>query len=228
VARVLLHAGHGDLAPIVDNPNCPPTYPGTLRGPIDFRHVSLNGYVDPDLKPMQIQEFVVGAERQIASNLSVSARYVRKWIVRGIEDTGSVDEQQNEIYHRELGEADQSDTPSRRQRQFPRPKRDYDGVELALNKRLSNNWSGRVSYLWSRLYGNYSGLSQTDENGRQSPNIGRLFDYPLMMFGQDGQPVYGVLATDRTHQVKVQFLYDFDFGLSAGLNWFGASGIPIA
>jgi hypothetical protein len=222
----------GNLSPIMDNPACPPACPGTLfRGPIDFRHVSLGGYIDPELKPMQMQEFVVGAERELASNLSVSARYVRKWVVRGIEDTGSVDADQNEIYViSNPGESltaiayafsDGSGTVP-----LPKPKREYDGVELALNKRMSNNWSGRVSYLWSRLYGNYSGLSQTDENGRQSPNIGRLFDYPLMMFGQDGQPVFGVLATDRTHQLKAQFIYDFDFGLSAGLNWFGASGLP--
>ena len=38
--------------------------------------------------------------------------------------------------------------------------------------------------------------------------------------------MFGVLATDRTHQFKAQFLYDFNFGLSAGLNWFGASGLP--
>jgi hypothetical protein len=50
---------------------------------------------------------------------------------------------------------------------------------------MRNNWYLRTSYLWSRLYGNYSGLSQSDENGRTSPNVGRLWDYPLMMF-QDG------------------------------------------
>ena len=221
-----------DLSAIVDNPSCPPSCPGTLqRGPIDFRHVSLGGYVDADLKPMQMQEFVVGAERELASNLSVSARWVHKWIVRAVEDTGSVDADQNEIYTiANPGEGQTaiaySFTDGSGTVALPKPKRDYDGVELALNKRLSNNWSGRVSYLWSRLYGNYSGLSQTDENGRQSPNVGRLFDYPLMMFGQDGQPVFGALATDRPHQFKAQFLYDFDFGLSAGLNWFGASGIP--
>ena len=36
--------------------------------------------------------------------------------------------------------------------------------------------------------GNYSGLSQSDENGRTSPNVGRLFDYPLMMFQDGGTP----------------------------------------
>ena len=52
---------------------------------------------------------------------------------------------------------------------------------------MANHWSGRVSYLWSRLYGNYSGLSQADENGRTSPNVGRSYDYPIMMFDGTGQ-----------------------------------------
>ncbi len=176
---------------------------------------------------MQNQEIVLGIEREVAANLSVGARWVHKWLVRALDDTGSVDAQQNEIYTiANPGEgltsvaysfSDGSGTVP-----MPKPKREYDGVELTLNKRLSNNWSGRLSYLWSRTFGNYSGLSQTDENGRQSPNVGRLYDYPVMEFGQDGQPVYGVLATDRPHQVKAQFLYDFSFGLSAGLNWYGA------
>jgi hypothetical protein len=223
----------GNLSPIMDNTSCPPTCPGTLlRGPINFRHAAIGSdYLEPDLKPMQMKEFVVGAEHELASSLSVSARYVHKWLIRAIDDTGSVDANQNEIYIiANPGEgltktaysfSDGSGTVA-----MPKPKRDYDGVELALNKRMSNNWSGRFSYLWSRLYGNYSGLAQTDENGRNSPNVGRLYDYPLMEFGQNGQPVYGVLATDRTHQFKAQFLYDFKFGLSAGLNWFGASGLP--
>ena len=58
-----------------------------------------------------------------------------------------------------------------------------------LDKRFANNWSLRASYLWSRLYGNYSGLSQSDENGRTSPNVGRGYDYPAMMFDQHRQPV---------------------------------------
>jgi len=36
-----------------------------------------------------------------------------------------------------------------------------------------------------------------------------------------------VLPTDRTHQVKLQAIYDAPFGLSLGGNWFLASGIPI-
>ena len=109
---------------------------------------------------------------------------------------------------------------------MPKPKRKYDSVEFSLNKRMANRWQGRFSYMWSRLYGNHTGLSQGDENGRTSPNVGRSYDYPIMMFDGTGQPVYGLLPTDRTHQLKAQLVYDFTFGLSAGANWYGASGIP--
>jgi hypothetical protein len=81
--------------------------------------------------------------------------------------------------------------------------------------------------MWSRLYGNYSGLSQSDENGRTSPNVGRVFDYPLMMFNESGQAEYGLLATDRPHQFKLQGIYSFDFGLSVGAFFRTSSGIPV-
>ena len=100
-------------------------------------------------------------------------------------------------------------------------------MEVAFTKNLSNNWYLRGSYLWSRLYGNYSGLSQSDENGRTSPNVGRAFDYPIMSFDGKGQPVFGPLATDRPHQVKAQFIYQLPFGTSIGVNEYIASGIPV-
>ena len=110
---------------------------------------------------------------------------------------------------------------------MPKPKRQYDGVELALEKRLSHNWYLRASYLWSRLYGNYTGLTQSDENGRTSPNVGRTYDYPLMMFTGDGRPSFGPLPTDRPSQFKTQFIYAFPFGTSVGLNQYVASGLPV-
>ena len=218
----------------LDVPGCPPACPGRLlSGPVDFRHPSAfegEGGNDPNLEPMKLQELVFGVERELAPTLSVSARYVHKQIDRAIEDVGVLDEAGNEIYTianpgfglRASFIPDGGTTPIT----YPKAKRDYDGVELALNKRLSNRWSGRVSYLWSQLEGNYSGLSQSDENGRTSPNVGRAFDYPLMAFDQNGDPVYGPLATDRTHQVKVFGTYDFSFGTTVTAAWYGLSGIP--
>ncbi len=34
----------------------------------------------------------------------------------------------------------------------------------------------QVSYLYSRLDGNYSGLASADENGRVSPNVNCYYD----------------------------------------------------
>ena len=66
--------------------------------------------------------------------------------------------------------------------------------ELVGRKQLDRNWALTASYVWSRLYGNYSGLSQSDENGRTDPNIGGTFDAPLALFGGDGRPLYGRLG----------------------------------
>jgi hypothetical protein len=49
-----------------------------------------------------------------------------------------------------------------------------------------------------------------------------------MMFDQHGQPVFGPLATDRPHQFKAQFIYQFNFGTAVGLNEFVASGVPVS
>jgi hypothetical protein len=217
---------------------CGPDCPGRLLlGPVDRRLPSNNpetpeeGEVDPTLKPMRSQEAVIGFERELASGISGTVRWVHKQLDVAIEDIGTLGPNQAEqftIGNPGMGLAStffarNSDLEIA----LPKAKRDYDGVEFAVDRRMSNNWALRASYLWSRLYGNYSGLSQSDENGRVSPNVGRGYDYPLMSFNQDGQPNYGVLATDRTHQVKVQFIYAFAFGTSVGLNQTASSGIPI-
>ena len=95
-------------------------------------------------------------------------------------------------------------------------------------KQLDRNWALTASYVWSRLYGNYSGLSESDENGRTEPNIGGTFDAPLALFGGDGRPLYGRLATDRPHQFKAQFIYTAPFGVNVGVFQSLASGLPVS
>jgi hypothetical protein len=163
--------------------------------------------------------------------MSLSVRYVHKQIDRAIEDTqtASLDADGNEIYiianpGEGLAEPAFSDPFVRN----PKPVRDYDSVEFAFEKRFAQSWYLRSSYLWSRLYGNYSGLTQSDENGRTSPNVGRLWDYPMMMFQDGGTPVFGPLATDRPHQFKTQFIYQLPVGTSVGVNQYVASGLPVS
>lgn len=214
---------------LVDGSNCPPACPGTLFRTTDFRHPSFGSdAIDPDLKPMRQQEMTFGLDHQLNDAMSVGVHYVHKQIDRAIEDTGSLDAQSNEIYViANPGEGLTALAFTNPNVALPKAKRDYDSVEFAFEKRMRNNWYFRPSYLWSRLYGNYSGLSQSDENGRTSPNVGRAFDYPLMMFQDGGTASYGPLATDRPHQFKAQFIYQMDFGTSIGVNQYVASGVPV-
>jgi outer membrane receptor protein involved in Fe transport len=211
-------------------PACPPACDGRLLDVVDFRYPSFEN-LDPELEPYKLQEFSFGVEHELTPKVSVGVRYVHKQVDTAIEDIGSLDEKGNEIYvigNPGFGRAsvahqfaDGTTVP------FPKAKRDYDAVEASVYKRMADNWSLRASYQWSRLYGNYTGLAQGDENGRTSPNVGRNFDYPLMSFNEKGEAVYGLLPTDRTHQFKAQLVYDFPFLLTAGVNGYVASGTPL-
>jgi len=215
---------------LVSASGCPPACSGKLiRGPVDFRHVGFGSdYIEPDLKPMKASEVSFGLEHQVSPVMALGVRYVHKWLNKAIDDTGSMDAQGNEIYIiANPGEGLTKWAYADTQTPLPLPKRIYDSVEFTFTRNLSNNWYLRGSYMWSRLYGNYSGLSQTDENGRMSPNVGRLYDYPIMSFDQHGKPVDGPLATDRPQQLKAQFIYQTSWGTSVGLNEYIASGIPI-
>jgi len=213
--------------------NCPGRQ---IQAPVDFRKPSF-GYIEFDadgntvLDPYRLQEFSGGIEHSLTSNSSVSLRYVHKQVDKAIEDVGALDAQGNEIYLINNPGFNATSVAFRLSdgTEIPLPKaiRDYDSVEAVLNRRLSNRWAARISYLWSRLYGNYSGLAQGDEPGRADPNVGRLWDHPTMMFTQDGVAALGPLPIDRPHQFKSQLIYELPFGLSAGLNAYVASGTPV-
>jgi hypothetical protein len=110
---------------------------------------------------------------------------------------------------------------------MPKATRNYNAVEASIEKRLQNRWMFGGSYTWSRDAGNYSGLSSSDENGRDNPNNSRDFDYPAMSFDQTGHVLDGVFDTDRTHQIKLSGLYQFTFGTEVGVIQYAESGTPL-
>jgi hypothetical protein len=229
-----------------DSAQCPPTCPGTFIKSIDFRAVSVTAGLDVEkpgqLKPMRTQELSFGMERQLNNVMAASVRFVHKQLDRAIDDIGDLGPDGEFYIIANPGEglvekfdistgtsvfAPQGFAANPVLKTMPKATRNYNSVEGALEKRFSNQWSFRGSYMWSRDAGNYSGLSSSDENGRDNPNNSRDFDYPSMTFNQKGEVIDGVFDTDRTHQIKVQALYQFKFGTSVGLNEFMASGTPI-
>ena len=82
-------------------------------------------------------------------------------------------------------------------------------MEIKLDRRFSDKYQFQAAYTYSRLYGNYSGLASSDENGRTSPGVNRFFDLPHLGFNANGQPDNGRLATDRPHVFNLYGSYDF-------------------
>src|SRR5689334_388419 len=106
----------------------------------------------------------------------------------------------------------------------PKPVRKYDGLEVSLKKRLSNNWQATTSFLVSRLWGTYSGLANSDEGTRLSPGVTRMYDGLYMSFDQTGAVIYGRLQSDRPYQFKLQTSYRFKWGTDVGVNFQATSG----
>lgn len=170
--------------------------------------------IDPDLKPMKQRIFDIGFERMISPTLVASARYTNRRLVRTIEDVGTLGPD-GEIYYISNPGFGITADPKTWDTGFPvspRAKREYDAIELRLDKRFSDRYQFAASYTWSRQYGNYAGLASSDEvtidaddgeaNGRVSPNVNRYFDLPWIYYTEKGQYAEGRLATDRPHTLK--------------------------
>ena len=130
---------------------------------------------------------------------------------------------------------------------MPMPKRQYDALELTLNRRFGNNWFAGASYTLSRLYGNYSGLANSDEISTPTTGVSSAtaqqsggsiarpgsnahigWDSDIMMWDANGNlDPRGRLATDRPHVVKLYGSYVMPFGTTIGGFFYGGSGTPI-
>jgi len=205
--------------------------PGTFIEQADRRHVSNDpndNLIDPNLKPIRTQEFTLGLDHELTPTMSVGVRYAHKWLDKTIEDVG--------IQVAGVGEVFMIANPGYGIAEYtlaatcptcpaqPPAKRDYDAVEFRLRKRLSNRWSMNTSYVYSALRGNYSGLTSSDENGRNSPSVNRFFDGLYMSFDSHGNPIDGRLQTDRPHYFKFQGTYDLPWGTMVGVEYRAASG----
>jgi hypothetical protein len=176
-----------------------------------------DGAVDPNLRPFQQTEFTFGAERQINRDYVLRVRYTYKNVDEAVEDAGIVNTAGNEAYiignpgsglHLETLTALGYERSTR-------PKRRYDAVEAVLDKRFSANWYFNANYTFSRLHGNYTGLTSSDEphlvEGRLSPGVSRAFDLPFIGFTAEGEPDNGPLPTDRPHVFNMYGAYVFDW-----------------
>jgi hypothetical protein len=188
---------------------------------------------DPDLKPISQDEFSAGVEKMLMENVSFTGRFVYKHLRYMIEDIGVFVPGQGEVYFEAnpgfgytLHQGNSTGMMDPTYPETPRAKRDYYALNLSIDKRLSNNWLGGLSYTWSRLAGNCSGLAAADEFGRVAPYVERMFDNWSMAVTKNLDFIDGPLPTDRTHFFKFYGSYTFPFRLTVGTVVNAMSGTP--
>ena len=223
VPQVLTDAGTG--VQLIENVNFRPWEP-----------------VAPNVKPYRQHEYVIGYDYQLSQNWALEARYDRRRLDHVIEDASLSDTAWGEIYAvvnpgegvnstldgyatylASLGEgfgltgegyefnaAAFGTCPSCPAN--PKAIRNYDGVEIRLTRAPAKGLSGTFSYTYSSLWGNYPGLTTTDQTdggitGRNSPDTTRSFDEPFYYFGANGKTSDGPLPTDRPNVFKGDVYY---------------------
>ena len=184
--------------------------------------------IDTSMKPMKQHEYSAGLNWAISGSLGLEARYTRKILDMAIEDMSITDNlgyyignpgsKFADVLHRptftpdDNGNLYYNTVPFCAECPPVVPAiRHYNGMELRLTKRSAGNFFWMASYTYSKLTGNYAGLTNTDptdgNGGRHSPNNGRAFDLPTMTYLPNGKIDDGPLSTDRPNTGKVYGYY---------------------
>ena len=222
--------------------------PGTCR---DRRIPSFQDAIDPTTEPMSQDSTSAGVEYQLNGNSVLTVHYIHNQLRQTIEDIGFLNAQGNEGYS--IGNPGNGLTEF----QFPtgltppgqpnpKPKRQYDALEVGYDRRFADNWFFTANYTLSRLYGNYPGTGSSDEVtlpttgnssataqqsggsiARPGSNASRAWDLDELLWDSHGNLVKGRLATDRPHVVKLYGAYRLPIGTQVGAFFYGATGTPM-
>ena len=208
--------------------------------------------IDPDLKPMSQDSYSAGLDFEINPRTVATVHYVHNNLNRTIEDLGVLVDG-NEVYfigNPGEGAATMTPTsfsPATPAFATPKPKRQYDAVELGISRRFANRWFGSANVTISRLYGNYAGLASSDEiltpttgvssataqqqagsTFRQGGNANRAWDSDEQQFDSHGTlDVLGRLGTDRPVVAKFYGAYNIGQNTQIGAFVYAGSGTPM-
>jgi hypothetical protein len=210
------------------------------RGYREFGATTSGGFVrvDPNTRGQYISEAVLGIEYEVAPDVALGLRFIRRNLDRIIEDAlvsdhdfmignpgeGLLTDTWDFAYwYTSYGLIDPcpDGTLDCHQHEMPQARRDFTGIELTVHKRFSSNWQALASIMWSRLEGSYDGNFEAS-TWSLGPNWNSAYDYADFSVNNNG-----LLSNDRPWQLKLDGIYRFDFGLSTGLSTYYRSGTPM-
>jgi hypothetical protein len=186
--------------------------------------------MDPDLKSPYLDEFNIGIERELFKDIKLGVRYIKKWDRNLMEDVDvsalnldalmrgddifsfwtnyapiTVTDDYDGSTQTFWNQVDTSIAWKGFITNPPGAEREYDGVEVTLEKRFSNNWSMNASY----VYGKSQGLIGTDFDDSWSG--ASYFDTPNAHVN-----ALGSFNLERRHQIKLNLLVRGPWGINMG------------
>jgi hypothetical protein len=205
-----------------------PKFSAHVLGENDFEifdtvDVANNVGMDPDIKPSYVDQYLAGVERELFPDLSVQVQYIRRNYKNfmGFIDTGAT---YDPVQRRDPGPDNELDTADDGELitvynksgdtffLMTNPEgaeRTYNGFQVNVRKRFSQNWQTNTSYTWSRTRGNVNnnfganaaGSSSTSDTGQNG-----VFANPNRAILSGGPNVF-----DYTHHFKAEGTYRIPF-----------------
>jgi outer membrane receptor protein involved in Fe transport len=176
--------------------------------------------LDENLKTQFQDEYVFGGEYQFGDYWTAGARYVHRQLSRIVEDIGTFTDPTDPIALTGyvIGNPGEGFFGA----PFDKPVRNFDSVELTLQRRLHKNWQVYSSFVYAKAKGNHEGLYMSGYD-QLDPNINALYDIPSFLPNSDG----GMRAS-KPYQFKVHGSYLFNWGLTVSEGFVLSAGVPIS
>ena len=198
--------------------------------------------VAPGIKPQYLDEAVLGVEYEMWRDFKVGIAYHDRRLGRVLEDVspdytqtyvianpGEFPEEEEAALRRQIEECTDPDECAHLEyllgvftgiRDFDKPTRVYNAIQLTATKRFADRWFLQGSYTYARLRGNFPGLYSPD-SGAILPNITAQYDLYELLGNREGP-----LPNDRPHDLKIDAYYSVA-GATVGARGRIASGTPV-
>ena len=184
------------------------------------RSPATNLGIDPNIRQSYVNQVLIGVERQLIPDLSLTAQYIMRNFkdFMGFVDTGSnyvATTKPDPGADNRIGTSDDGPAvnvfnltnPGHEFLLFTNPAnafRDYNGFQLIGTKRFSHNWQASLSYTWSHAHGTVDNRGGTNAGGGGRRGSGRPggFTDPNHTINIDGD-----MRFDPTHALKIDGTY---------------------
>ena len=191
--------------------------------------------LDSETRSPRTDEYSIGIDREVGSQLAMAVAYVRKNGSRfiGWTDIGGQYREETRVLPDGRSLPVHVITNSTAARRFLLTNPDgysltYNGLVLALEKRRSSGWQAFGSYTWSRA----SGLQVSSGATAAGSQVSTIAGTPFLTFGQDPNNLTnarGRLPNDRPHMLRAMGSVDVPrTGLAVAANVQFFSGKPWA